>query len=319
MEKILITGGSGFIGTNLIADLAAKKYTIRNLDIAKPASVDQMRYWERTDLRDRNRLAESVTRFQPDYIVDLAARTDLDGKSLAEYDSNTIATKNLLWCAQKVTTLKKMILTSSMLVCKTGYIPENQWDYCPTTWYGKSKAAAERYIWKHRPSADWAIIRPTSIWGPWFGVPYRNFFDMVCKGHYFHIGSKSCKKTYGYVKNAVYQIIQILFTDTKNSSQKVFYIGDYEPYSIEQWADGIAAVCGRKIIKMPYFLIWCAAVAGDVLKLAGMDFPMTSFRLKNMTTDNIQDLSATARIAPALPYTRQQGTEETLRWMRQHR
>lgn len=142
---------------------------------------------------------------------------------------------------------------------------------------------------------------------------------MVCKGHYFHIGSKSCKKTYGYVKNAVYQIIQILFTDTKNSSQKVFYIGDYEPYSIEQWADGIAAVCGRKIIKMPYFLIWCAAVAGDVLKLAGMDFPMTSFRLKNMTTDNIQDLSATARIAPALPYTRQQGTEETLRWMRQHR
>ena len=84
MEKILITGGSGFIGTNLIADLAAKKYTIRNLDIAKPVSVDQMCYWERTDLRDRNRLAESSTRFQPDYIVDLAARTDLDGKSLAE-------------------------------------------------------------------------------------------------------------------------------------------------------------------------------------------------------------------------------------------
>lgn len=35
---------------------------------------------------------------------------------------------------------------------------------------------------------DWCIIRPTSIWGPWFGVPYRNFFDMVMHRMYFQIG-----------------------------------------------------------------------------------------------------------------------------------
>ena len=42
---------------------------------------------------------------------------------------------------------------------------------------------------------------------------------------------------------------------------------------------------------------------------------MTSFRLKNMTTDNIIDLSATYKIAPNPPYSRMQGIRETLKWL----
>ena len=43
---------------------------------------------------------------------------------------------------------------------------------------------------------------------------------------------------------------------------------------------------------------------------------MTSFRLKNMTTDNIIDLSETYNIAPNRPYSRIDGIRATLQWLK---
>lgn len=62
-----------------------------------------------------------------------------------------------------------------------------------------------------------SIIRPTSIWGPWFGEPYDKFFHIVLKHMYFHMGEKACKKTYGYIDNAIYQIESILRASPKKS------------------------------------------------------------------------------------------------------
>ena len=110
---------------------------------------------------------------------------------------------------------------------------------------------------------------------------------------------------------------QILYADTRDDNNKVFYIGDYAPTNIEEWGNEIAEQLGTRIIKMPYFLIKLTAFLGDALKVVGVNFPMTSFRLKNMTTDNIIDLSNTKMIAPNLPYTRKEGVRATLKWMMQ--
>jgi nucleoside-diphosphate-sugar epimerase len=254
--------------------------------------------------------------FSPDYIIHLAARTDLDGKTLDDYSANTLGVKNILKAAQQLSNLKKIIITSSMLVCNLGYRPKNQFDYYPTTIYGASKVVTEKTVWENRPSCDWAIIRPTSIWGPWFSVPYRNFFDMVISKRYFHIGDKSCTKTYGYIGNAVYQIEKILFSDTLSDNNKIFYIGDYKPTNIEEWANEISDILHYKIIHIPYFIIFMAALFGDIIKKGGMSFPMTTFRLKNMTTDNIVDLANTMQLAPDLPYSRIEGIHKTLEWLK---
>ena len=254
--------------------------------------------------------------FSPNYIIHLAARTDLDGKSVEDYAANTIGVANLMKIIKELPNLKKVIITSSMLVCHTGYYPKNQFDYSPTTFYGKSKVVTENEVWNNEPDCDWAIIRPTSIWGPWFKEPYKNFFDMVMSHRYFHIGHKGCTKTYGYVGNAVYQIEQILFNETPDRNNKVFYIGDEPATNIEEWANEIASELGYKIIRMPLCLLRIAAWTGDLLKRAGIHFPMTSFRLKNMTTDNVIDLSNTYAIAPRPPYTRIEGIKETLNWLK---
>lgn len=315
MIKILLTGSSGFIGTNIT--LAFKKrYNILCIDQKPPKNKLLNECWVKVDITDFNALESVVLKFNPNYIIHLAARTDLDGIFLDDYSANILGVENIMKILPSLTNLKKIIVTSSMLVCRTGYYPKNQFDYSPSTLYGESKVKTEEIVWNNKPHCDWAIIRPTSIWGPWFGVPYCNFFDMVVRHRYFHIGKKGCTKTYGYVGNAVYQIEQILFNDTQDENRKIFYIGDNPPTNIEEWANEIANELGYKIKRMPWYLLRLIAWGGDLLKLVGVSFPMTSFRLKNMTTNNIIDLTVTYDIAPNPPYSRIEGIRKTLEWIR---
>ena len=315
MYKVLITGGSGFIGTNLLLFLI-EKYEILNIDIRESNLTELQKYTSLVDITNYEKFRNVVIGFSPDYIIHLAARTDLNGKFIYDYSANTVGVSNLMKIIHELPKLKKLIVTSSMLVCHTGYYPKNQFDYAPNTLYGESKVETEKIVWDKKPQCDWAIIRPTSIWGPWFGVPYRNFFDMVISRKYFHIGRKSCTKTYGYVGNAVYQIEQILFHETLNEDQKVFYIGDNPPTNIEIWANEIAAELNFNIKRVPFWMLKIAAYFGDLLKLFNITFPMTSFRLKNMTTDNTIDLSETYKIAPNPPCSRIDGIKATLQWLK---
>lgn len=317
-KSFLITGGSGFIGQNMQEYLLALgARNLVNIDLVPPRIKTLIPYWKECDICDLTSFQDIVTRFSPDYIIHFAARTDLDGKSVEDYSANTVGVENLMKIVQLLPDLTKVIVTSSMLVCRAGYQPRGQFDYAPSTFYGESKVVTEKTVWGNTPHCDWAIIRPTSIWGPWFKVPYRNFFEMVMSHRYFHIGHKSCSKTYGYVGNSVYQIKEILLNDTSDKNNKIFYIGDAPATNIEEWANEIAGELGYRIIRMPMWMLKIAAFCGDMLKVVKINFPMTSFRLKNMTTDNIVDLSNTYKVAPNPPYSRIEGVKDTLSWMKE--
>jgi len=316
MKRILITGGSGFIGTNLLEKFIRDGYKVLNIDINKPKVFDHINYWENVDITHFEALQKKVSSFKPNYIIHLAARTDIEGLSIDDYKANTLGVKNVMDIAKEIDSLEKIIITSSMLVCNVNHLPKDQFDYSPSTIYGESKVQTEKIVWSNPLSCDWAIIRPTSIWGPWFHVPYKNFFDLVMAKKYFHIGYRSCTKTYGYVENSIFQIEKILFTETKEESNKVFYIGDYESINIEDWANEIAHELGNSIKRVPFFLIKILARLGDTLKLFNINFPMNSFRLKNMTTNNNVNLSSTLKLAPNLPYTRVEGVKRTINWIK---
>lgn len=315
-NRILITGASGFIGTNLLEDLLEKGYEVKNIDWKEPKIHTRINFWSNVNIVNYEDFEREVADFNPDYIVHLAARTDLDGKTLEDYNQNVIGVQNLMRIIQKLPDIKKVIITSSKFVTRNGYIIKNQRDYCPHTMYGESKVETENAVWNNVPNCDWCIIRPTSIWGPWFGVPYRNFFDIVMRRMYFHIGHIKCHKTYGYIGNAIYQIEQLLFNDTNDVNNKVFYIGDEPPYEINEWADEIASELGFKVPTMPVWFVKCLAKLGDFLGLFHVHFPMQSFRYGNMTNDGINDMSNTYKIAPDMPYSRIEGTRETIAWIK---
>lgn len=258
----------------------------------------------------------AIKNFSPDYVIHLAARTDLNGKELMDYDANMAGVSNLLDVLVHIPNLKRAIFASSMYVCEPGYLPKNFEDYAPHTLYGESKVETEKRIKSRNPAYTWSIIRPTSIWGPWFGEPYNKFFHIVLKRMYFHMGKRACRKTYGYIDNAIYQIFSILKAPEEKVMRKVFYLGDYEPYDITEWADEIASCANIKIPRIPYSFFVLAGWLGDLLKLLGVTFPMTSFRLHNMTTNNVLELNPIQEIAPDLPVKRIDGTRRTLEWIK---
>lgn len=314
MKKILVTGGSGFIGTNLMDSFLSKGDQVLNLDSANPLKSQHLPYWKQIDILDYAGLETEILKFDPDVIVHLAAVTDLDGKSLEYYNANTKGTQNIVDISKKLKSLKRVIYTSSMYVCKPGHIPRSYDEYKPHTLYGESKVKGELIVKAIKdPAYTWVIIRPTSIWGPWFNIPYIDFFNIVYQGKYYDFGS-TCTKTYGFVDNTVFQIQKLIEAD--NVHGRTFYLGDNPPIQISEWANEISLALRKgEIKKIPFFLIRGAAIAGDILSAFRIKFPITSFRLTNMTTDNIFPLDDLYSITGPTPVNRLNGVKKTIAWL----
>jgi dTDP-glucose 4,6-dehydratase len=87
MKKFLITGGSGFIGTNFINLLSLKRHKILNIDkISKISTPDKFKKiydkkkysLVRNNLDDPNKVFQILNKFQPDYIINFAAESHVD-------------------------------------------------------------------------------------------------------------------------------------------------------------------------------------------------------------------------------------------------
>jgi GlcNAc-P-P-Und epimerase len=315
--KIIITGASGFIGTNLLQFYIDKGVDVINIDICQPRKNSHMKYWKKLDILNKVLLESVVLAYEPDYVIHLAARTDLNGKEIRDYRINYKGVENVLEVLKKAHSVKRAIFASSMLVCKVGYKPSGFNDYSPTTIYGQSKVLAEAVI-KNVGKINYTIVivRPTSIWGPWFGPPYLNFFKLVRRGLFFKFGKSLATKTFGFVGNTVLQIDALLFCKKDLLIPEVFYLGDNPPLNIGDWADLITDNLGlKKSPSLPMFLMKILTIFGDILEKFGLTFPVTSFRLLNLTTGNVINLSYIYNILEKNAYKTEQGITLTINWL----
>lgn len=317
MKKILITGGSGFIGTNLVQHLTNAGYTVLNLDKSPPADPAHLAYWKPVDILNYDSLEAAMLAFNPELILHFAAVTDLNGTDLAYYRANTEGTEHIIRVATKLPNVKRVFFTSSMYVCKPGFIPPDYDSYTPHTVYGESKVKGELLVKAiQNPTYEWVILRPTSIWGPWFNAPYIDFFSIVYQKKYFDFG-RACTKTYGYIGNTVHQICKLM--NSEGVHGKTFYLGDQPAIQISEWANEISLEMGKGAIKsVPFPALKAAALCGDALSQLKIKFPITSFRLSNMTTNNVLPLENTYQVSGDTPFTRLQGVRSTLTWMQEH-
>ncbi len=320
MARVLVTGGSGFIGTNLIDSFLEDGCEVLNFDLVPPQNPEQSRLFYEGDIRNAAVLCKALQEFRPELIVHLAARTDLDGGSLAEYDANTIGVQNVIGAIQAVGTATRAVFASSRYVHKTEIFPLRDDDYSPFTFYGESKVKTEQIVRASGLEIPWVLVRPTSIWGPWFRIPYRMFFDTVRRGLYVHPRGRQVSKSYGYVGNVVHQIRQFLTVDAKRVDGRTFYVSDDRRMDLLEFALLIQEAFGaRPIRQVPMSLMLALAYSGDLLKGMGVSNPpITSFRLNNLLTPMNYDMSATCEVVGPAPYTLKQGVRATVDWIRQH-
>jgi len=322
--KILVTGGSGFIGTNFIDLLENKSCSIRNLDINEPKNTEHLRYFERVDINNYESLLSAMKDFQPDYVVHLAARTDLNGADLDSYLSNTIGVENIARCCKELPGIKRLILASTKLIAPTDAQVSDLTSYNPNTIYGESKALGEKIIESNQYLDNWIIVRPTSIWGPWSlgeNQPYGKFFQIIKKGLYIHPAVVDQPKYFGYVENSCFQIYSLLVESPDDVLKKKFYLADYEIYDIKSWANLISAAFGRSSVRvLPKIFVFMAAYAGDFLKFLGYHSPpFSSFRLKNMMANTTKvPLTSIKKFVPNLPFNLNDGVKRTVTWINEN-
>ncbi len=317
-RRILVTGGSGFIGTNLVEALLAHGDAVLSIDIRPPQNPDHVKTYRSVDLLDADGLLREVDVFQPSSIVHLGARTDLEGTKMDEYSANTAGTENLIRAAASATSVEYVVFASSRLVCEIGYTPTHEEDVCPSTAYGESKAACERIVRDaNNVNFAWTIVRPTSIWGPWFGEPYSVFFEAVASGRYAHPRGRRIRKSFGYVGNTVHQLIGLIEQGADTLNHRTIYLGDDPPIEVLDWARMVAqATGGRSPREVPVPILRAAAIGGDIYeRLTGRHAALTTFRLKNLMTEMIYDLGPIRQISANSPHSVGNGVETTVSWI----
>jgi nucleoside-diphosphate-sugar epimerase len=320
--RIFITGASGFIGTAAVEHFLGRGWSVANFDRAAPKLASHQVFWIEGDIRDAASLAAAVVAFRPDYVLHLAAVTGAEATDLPPeyFDTNTLGVESLLSAIKAVGTVKRTIYVSSLLVCRNGYIPTGDEDYCPPGPYGVSKVVGEQIV-RRAGAGEWVIVRPTGVWGPWFAYSYRKFFQLVSRGLYIHIaGAKDLVKPTAYVGNTVYMFEKLLTAGANAVASRTFYFADYPDVTVGEWADTVQRRAGaRKIPTLPLWLVRVGAHAGDLLKRLGWrDAPLTSFRLRNLLTGGRYPLANTRDVVGELPYSLDRGVDETLAWMREY-
>ena len=161
MKKIIVTGGLGFIGSNLIGLLLKKNYTVINIDkVSYSSSFYNVKEFKNSknykfikcDIKDKG-LKKIILKYKPNIIFNLAAETHVD-RSIDNpknfIDSNILGVYNLLECfrgfSKKNRTKLIHISTDEVYgdVLK-GRTSEN-YPYNPSSPYAASKAASDHLV-----------------------------------------------------------------------------------------------------------------------------------------------------------------------------
>ncbi|HJT82298.1 MAG TPA: NAD(P)-dependent oxidoreductase [Chthoniobacterales bacterium] len=319
--KILITGGSGFIGTNAIDMLSADGISILNYSLHAPLKPEHKRYWVEGDILDAVATKTAFQKFQPDWVLHLAARAECDENTTVEkgYRVNVEGTQNVLDAIQATPSVDRVIITSSQFVCGPGPLPKNDADYFPATIYGESKAISEKLTRAANLRATWTIVRPTNIWGPWHMRYRREFWRVVQRGLYIHPGHEPVIRCYGYVKNVVDQMRKIFEAPRELVHGKTIYLGD-PPTNLYDWVNGFSkALAGRPVRVVPRWIMRLLAAAGDIpTRLTGRPFLINSSRLRSMTTDYNTPIDETFKLLGENRYSLEDGINETVEWLRSY-
>ena len=226
--NILVAGGAGFIGSNLIDALlkhghivsCIDNFFIGTRDNIKHLQGEQNFHFYEMDICAHERLVDVIQREQPDYVMHLAANSDIQASAQQpgiEY-SHTYSTTFHLLQAMRECNVKKFFFASTSAVYgdkKDELLNEKTPELQPVSYYGAAKLGSEALISAYTYMNDMSslIFRFPNVIGPRLthGVVYDFVKKLQRNPHELEIlGDGKQTKPYIYVQDLVEAIVRFM-------------------------------------------------------------------------------------------------------------
>lgn len=280
----IVLGGSGFIGTHLLAHLVetGRHSRLISLDLAPPPDRLPGIQYEIADLREPIPVALGEAGAT---IYNLIALRNFPGHPNQEYyDTNVVSTQRAIDFAER-TGATAMVFTSTMSIYGPGEDPKvEQSPLAPVNPYGASKRIGEilNAGWLARnPAARLITSRPAVIFGYRDNGNYTRLASGLDKGYFVYVGRRDTIKSAGYVGDLVRSFTFCL----DRPEREILYNFAYpHAYTIEEIVDTFRAVGGFAAPKatLPLPLLSAAAIPFEVINALGIKNPIHRDRIRKL-------------------------------------
>lgn len=271
MEKLLFTGGTGFLGRN-IRPMLERMYDVTTCGIA-------------SENRIKANLAKEVPILDKHYDVVLHAcgKAHMVPKTEEErqafFDVNYQGTVNLCTALEKIGVPRAVVFISTVAVygCEYGDLITEEHPLEGKTPYAKSKIMAEEYLteWCKKNNVVLGVLRPSLLAGKDAPGNLGAMVNGVRKGFYMNIAGGKVIKSILMAED----IARILPSLVEKGG--TYNVCDTRQPSFGELSISVAKQLGKgKPMNIPYWMAWCMAKVGDLL---GNKAPINSYKLDKMT------------------------------------
>ena len=292
MTKVFVTGGSGFVGQNVIPILKKNGYEIyalvrSNKSAQKVKSVGAIPVMD--DLLKLSKNTEYALK-ECDYVLHAAAHMDFTYDHKLFYAMNVTATQQLLELA-KAAGIQKFIYISAAPVVPGSPIvkltEDQAKDDLPTALYPKTKAIAEKAVLAANSTNFQTIsLRPPAIWGP-NNHHYEELFAMARQGKWRWIGGGNHTLSTIHVFNLASAILAAF---EANKGGEAYFVTDGDYRSMKQTFQAIMEAVGiqpgNKVLPRRV-AVFAAHLMGGIWKVLGLKSrpPVAPIMIRLMGTE----------------------------------
>jgi nucleoside-diphosphate-sugar epimerase len=323
MQKILITGASGFIGSFLVEKALRKGYDVY-AGIRESSNLcylsDPKIKFIYIDFSSKELLKNQLVKIGKfDFIIHCAGVTKTCNKK--QFDIvNYQYTKNLIEALLETSMVpEKFVFVSSLAAYGPGQKdiePIKLTDTPkPVSYYGKSKLKTELYL-KSLKDFSYIIFRPTGVYGP-REKDYYVMYKSIKQGIETYINTKKQHISFIYIKDLSQLIIDALSSDITNKS---YFVSDLNEYTAQEFNWFIKKKLNKKTISLvfPGFLVKILAFINEKFSclFTGEIPTLNTEKFKEISQINwlcdSSDLVKDFNFKPK--YNLSKGLNETLQW-----
>lgn len=277
--KILVIGGSGFIGKQLVRLLTAAGHSVSVFDRSRSEMVPGIV----ADIRDVDALAAAMK--DQDVVYNLVAEHRDDVRPVELYDAINVGGARNVCEALLRAHVPTLIFTSSVAVYGESprALTENS-PHRPANNYGRTKSLAEDVYreWLRSDAAHGlTIVRPTVVFGPGNRGNVYNLIDQIRRGRFVMIGDGLNRKSMAFVENVA---AFLMFSLHFGSGEHVYNYADKPDFDMNQLVSFIRAELGKGSgvgPRLPLGLARAMGLMADaVAALTRRSLPISSVRVQ---------------------------------------